>query len=100
MSTDGTQETAGDTDLQKTDAIADSMRPTISEVLQTLSEGEDMDTAVIIAGVINLQLGAMMRKQHRSHFGPQDAQIMVRICRMLLAPPPAPFSQYAPRNRQ
>jgi len=72
--------------------------PTIGEILQTVSEGEDLDTAAILAGVVNLQLGALMRKQSRSHFGPQDAQIMVRIARMLLSPPASPYSQYAPKR--
>ena len=74
-------------------------RPSVSEVLRTLSEGEDMDTAFIIAGVINLQIDALKRLQIRMLLGPVDVQNMFRICRVMLTPPEYK-SQFAPRRRQ
>ena len=62
-------------------------RPPITEILQRLSEGEDLDTATIIAGAVNLQISALQRLQSRTLLGPVDVQNLFRICRVLLTPP-------------
>ena len=61
--------------------------PTMSEILQTISEGEDMDAAHILAGVVNLQLGMLQRKQKRNYFIAADIQTIVKNFRNLLISP-------------
>ena len=79
-------------------AVDTDERPPLTEILQRLSEGEDLDTATIIAGAINLQISALQRIQGRSLLGPIDVQNLFRICRVLLTPPD--YRQQYPRQRQ
>lgn len=88
-----------DAPVENVPAAADvDTRPTIAETLQTLSEGEDMDTAFIIAGALNLQLEALRRLQGRHMLGPVDVQNTFRMCRVLLTPPDY-SAQFASRRR-
>jgi hypothetical protein len=60
-------------------------RPSISEMLHSIIEEEDLDQAFLIAGAFNLYLDAMRKRGNRHLVGPEDVQNILRICRLLLA---------------
>lgn len=56
----------------------------LGDVFKIIAESEDMDTAFIIAGVVNLYFAMMRRKVARTDIGPDDVQKIFSICRTLL----------------
>lgn len=65
--------------------MTEAPRPTISEMLHSIIEEEDLDQAYILAEAFNLYLIAIKKRGGRSTLGPQDVQNMLNICRILLA---------------
>ena len=66
---------------------SESLAPTLHDMLTSILSQEDLDTAYIVAGAINLYLDAMRKRDNRIHFGPQDAEGLLRIIQILLGVP-------------
>jgi hypothetical protein len=64
-----------------------SVAPTLHDMLASILSQEDLDTAYIVAGAINLYYEAMSRRDNRRRFGPQDAQGLLSIIHTLTAVP-------------
>ena len=58
--------------------------PTISSIISTPAESDDLDSCFIIAGAFNLYLESLKRRANRTHLGPDDIQRVFTICRILL----------------
>ena len=65
--------------------MTDPSRPSISEMLHSIIEEEDLDQAYILAEAFNLYLLAIKKRGNRHTLGPQDVQNIFTISRILLS---------------
>ena len=61
-----------------------SRRPPISDALNAVSDAEDLDKAVIFAGIINLQIESIRRFRKRELLQTEDIRTFGAIYRLLV----------------
>jgi len=61
-----------------------SRRPPISDALNAVSDAEDLDKAVIFAGIINLQIESIRRFRKRELLQTEDVRTFGAIYRLLV----------------